>query len=58
MERMPQISKAAFLARINFRAGRFAVDSFYKRSDNGKADLVIEYDDGSKKVFRGFDRAA
>jgi hypothetical protein len=57
MQTAPQISKAAFLARINDRARRFAVDSYYTQQ-NGQTVLLVTYDDGSKKVFRGLDRAA
>jgi hypothetical protein len=57
MQRAPQISKAAFLARLNERARRFAVDVHYIR-DNGKCRLVIVYENGDREQFRGFGRAA
>jgi len=56
MRTAPQISKAAFLARINNRARRFAVDSYY-RQHNGQTVLFIRYDDGSTEIFTGLKAA-
>lgn len=56
MKQPTKIHKAAFLARINQRAARRAVDTYYDRI--GKADrLVIVYDNGEREVFKGFKAA-
>jgi hypothetical protein len=57
MNTAPEISKAAFLARINNRARRFAVNT-HCILQNGKSVLLIEYDNGDREPFRGLDRAA
>jgi hypothetical protein len=57
MKQAPNISKAAFLARFNDRARRFAVDARFI-NDGGKCRLVIVYDNGEREPFRGFSRAA
>ena len=57
MQRAPEISKVAFLARLNDRARRFAVDAHFI-TDSGECRLVIVYDTGEREPFQGFARAA
>lgn len=56
MHKVPEISKAAFLARINFRAGRFAVDTDYKTID-GRCRLVVIFNNGDREIFAGLQAA-
>lgn len=56
MERAPHISKAAFLARINERARRFAVDCRHEKQGD-KSVLVIKYDNGQTEIFSGLKAA-
>lgn len=52
---MPTISKRAFLARINDRMKRVAVDTRYEIGD--RCDLVIIYSDGREEIFKGLKAA-
>lgn len=56
MQRLPEISKTAFLARINFRAGRFAINTTREMID-GQWRLVIIYNDGEREIFAGLKAA-
>ena len=56
METCPNVQKRAFIARLNDRAGRVVVDTYYARK-NGRDVLMIVYDDGSEREFKGL-RAA
>jgi hypothetical protein len=53
MQRIPKISKTAFLARINNRARRFAVDTIYEMID-GRCRLFIIFNNGDREIFAGF----
>ena len=57
MQRLPEISKAAFLARFNDRACRVAVDCHYEFIGD-RWRLVIEFDTGERELFAGFNKAA
>ncbi len=51
------ISKAALLARLNDRAGFRAVDSRFVKKPDGSDALLIYYDNGDVREFKGL-RAA
>ena len=56
MNRVPEISKAAFLALINNRASRLAVNCDHKIID-GTCRLIIVFDNGDREIFRGLKAA-
>lgn len=56
MVRVPEITKTAFLARLNNRASRRAVDCNHKIID-GTCRLVIVFDNGDREIFRGLKAA-
>ena len=51
MEGMTQISKRAFLARLNWGSKAVAVDTYYRQGDECR--LVIVYSDGTERDFCG-----
>lgn len=58
MEKAPiLISKAGLLARLNDRAGVRAVDTRYSEKPDGSTALLIYYDNGEVREFKGL-RAA
>lgn len=57
MDRITEIQKAAFIARVNSLARAIVVDTYYKATPNGGCVLMLVYSDGTEKVFRGL-RAA
>lgn len=56
MDRITEIHKAAFIARVNQVARAIVVDTYYKTIENGCV-LMLVYSDGTEKVFHGL-RAA
>jgi hypothetical protein len=56
MQKLPEISKAAFLARVNDRARRVAVDSVFELID-GRCRLVILFNNGDREIFAGLQAA-
>ena len=56
MNQFPVISKVAFLARINDRARRVAVDTVPEMID-GRCRLMIIFDNGDREIFRGLKAA-
>ncbi len=56
MNHAPHISKDAFLACLNHRFGRVAVDTHYEVID-GECRLVVVYNTGERETFKGL-RAA
>jgi hypothetical protein len=52
MSRTVEISKRAFIARLNQQARRVVVDTFYKVID-GEQKLILKYNDGSQEIFKG-----
>ena len=60
MNRVAEIDKRAFIARVNEHARVVVVDMYYRTIGEplNKTELVLVYDDGTERVFRGFDRAA
>ena len=58
MEKAPIIiSKPALLARLNDRAGFRAVDCRHVEKPDGSCALVIFYDNGEAREFRGLEAA-
>ena len=57
MDRLTEITKAAFLAKFNECRNRTAVDAQY-RTINGSSKLIIVFEDGSEEIFTGFPKAA
>lgn len=57
MDRITEIRKAAFIARVNQAARAIVVDTYYKNVSGGGCVLMLVYSDGTEKVFRGL-RAA
>jgi len=56
MNQAIEITKAAFIARVNKAARAIVVDSYFK-SHNGGCVLMLVYSDGTQKPFQGL-RAA
>lgn len=56
MNRVPEISKATFLALINNRASRLAVDCD-RRVIDGTCRLIVVFDNGDREIFRGLKAA-
>ena len=56
MNRVPEISKAAFLALINLRVSRRAVNCEHRVID-GTCRLVVHFDNGDREIFRGLKAA-
>jgi len=56
MNQATEISKKAFLARLNELRQRAAVDTEYE-TINGETKLILVLEDGSRQVFEGL-RAA
>jgi len=56
MEQATEISKAAFIARVNLPARAIVVDTYFKSVSHGCV-LMLVYSDGTEKVFQGL-RAA
>jgi len=56
MDRAQQISKKAFIARMNELRRRRVVDTKYVKVGE-ETRLVLELEDGSKEIFKGM-RAA
>ena len=56
MEQVTEISKAAFIARVNQAARAIVVDSYYKSVSHGCV-LMLVYSDGTEAPFKGL-RAA
>jgi len=58
MEKAPIIiSKPALLARLNDRAGYRAVDSRFVKRPDGSDALMIFYDNGEVREFKGLEAA-
>lgn len=58
MDRIFEIQKPAFIARVNDLArARLVVDTYYKHEPDGHCMLMLVYNDGSEKPFKGL-RAA
>lgn len=56
MDRAIEITKAAFIARVNQPARAIVVDTYYKQLSYGCV-LMLVYSDGTEKPFKGL-RAA
>jgi len=56
MNRVPEISKAAFLALINDRVSRLAVSCEHRVID-GTCRLIVVFDNGDREIFRGLKAA-
>lgn len=56
MDQAIEITKAAFIARVNHPARAIVVDTYYKQLSNGCV-LMLVYSDGIEKPFEGL-RAA
>jgi hypothetical protein len=57
MDRVTEIVKAAFIARVNQAARAIVVDTYYKTVTGGGCILMLVYSDGTESQFRGL-RAA
>jgi len=57
MDRITEISKLAFIARVNDAARAIVVDTYYKTVTGDGCILMLVYSDGTEIAFRGL-RAA
>ena len=56
MDRVPNIRKEAFIARVNDREGRRVVDTCWEMVE-GEQKLILLLDNGEREIFKGL-RAA